>query len=110
MHHLESLVFEVVNGSGKDIVSFALEFGSGASCAFFNREGGGVQAIGMSLTGRIFRLKLHFGCKRGGSLGLIVEPARGSDQHEDYDEDDGQVVRPTAAFIGPENGTDNGSP
>ena len=91
-------------------MGFALEFGSGASCALFGREGGGVQAIGMGLSGRVFRLQLHFGSKRSGRLGLVVKPASGGDQHEDNDQDYRQVVRPTATFIGPENGANNASP
>ena len=52
MHDLESLVFEFVNGAREDIVGFALEFGRGASRALFGRERGGIQAIGVGLTGR----------------------------------------------------------
>src|SRR5271165_1904521 len=110
VHDLESLVFEFVNGAGEDIVSFAFKFRSGASCALFQRKGCGVQAVRMGLAGRIFRLQLHFGSKRGGSLGLVVEPARRRDQHEDNDEDYCQIIRPTAAFVGPEDGADDASP
>ena len=110
MHDLESLVFEFVNGAREDIVSFALQFGCGTGRPFFCGERSRIEAIGVRLTRRVFRLKLHLGSERGGSLGLVVEPARGGDQHEDNDEDYGQVVRPTAALVGPENGADNASP
>jgi len=91
-------------------VSFALEFRGGAGRAFFRWKHGGIEAIGVRLAGSIFGLKLHFGSKGGGSLGLVVEPACWGDQHEDYDEDYGEIVGPTATFIGPENGADNTSP
>jgi hypothetical protein len=110
MHDLESLVFKFVNGARKDIVSFALKFGRGAGSALFRRQRGGIKAVGVRLTRGILRFKLHFGAERSGSLRLIVEPACRSDQHEDDDEDYGQIVRPTAAFIGPENGADDRSP
>src|SRR5271156_1701920 len=110
MHDLESLVFYFVNGARKDIVSFALKFGRGVGSAFFRRERGGIKAVGVRLTGGILRFELHFGAERSGSLWLIVEPACRGEQHEDNDEDYGQVVRPTAAFIGPENGADDRSP
>ncbi len=79
VHNLESLVFKFVNSAREDIVSFALEFGSGADGALFRRKRGGIEAIGVRLTGRIFGLKLYFGTKRGGSLRLVVEPARRGD-------------------------------
>ena len=91
-------------------MGFALEFGSGAGCALFGREGGGVEAVGVGLSGGVFRLQAALWSKRGGSLGLIVKPASRGDQHKDNDQDYGEIVRPAATFIGPENGADNASP
>ena len=110
MHDLKGLVLEIVNGASEDVVSLALEFRRGASCALLNWQGGGVQAIGVGIAGSVFRLQLHFGSKLSGSLGLVVEPARRSDENEDNYENYGQVVGPAAAFIGPENSADNASP
>jgi hypothetical protein len=91
-------------------VSFAFEFGRGASGALFDRKCSGIEAVRVRLIRRVFGLQLNFGSKRGGRLGLVVEPACRSDQHEKNDEDYGQIVGPTAAFIGPENGADDCSP
>ena len=77
--NLERLVFEFSNSAREDIVGFALEFGSGADGALFRRKSGGIEAVGMSLTGRVFGLKLYFGTKRGDSFRLVVEPARRGD-------------------------------
>jgi len=91
-------------------VSFAFEFGRGAGSALFRRKGGSIETVGVRLIRRVFGLQLHFGSKRGGRLGLVVEPACRSDQHEENDEDYDQIVGPTATFIGPENGADDCSP
>lgn len=91
-------------------MSFAFEFRRRPGSALFHWERGGIEPVGVRLIRRIFGLQLHFGRKRSGRLGLVVEPACWGDQHEDNDEDYGEIVGPTATFIGPENGADNTSP
>src|SRR5271155_6191831 len=110
MHDMESLVFKLINGAREDIVSFALEFGRGVGRALICRERGGIEAVRVGLTGGVFRFELDFGAERGSSLGLIVEPACRSDQHKQNNQNHGQIVRPTAALIRPENGADACSP
>src|SRR6266567_6946266 len=41
-------------------------------------------------------------CDRGSALRFVMEPAARRDQHEDQNEDDREVVLPSAALVGPE--------
>jgi hypothetical protein len=110
MNDLEGLGFQFGDSARENVVSFALEFGSGAGRSLFRRKRSGIEAIGVRLTGRIFGLKLHLGTKGGGSVGLIVEPVCRRDQHKQDNQNHGQVVGPTASLIGPENSADDSSP
>ncbi len=93
----EAAIVESVAGFLESVVKIVLESWS----AFGRSEDAGVHFVDFGFAGFGEELDLR-GVDREADLGLIVEPASGSGENEENDEDDGDVVLPGAAFVGPE--------
>ena len=61
--HLKCVALQLVNRAAENIVSFALEFGSGAGGALFDRENFRVHPVGMRLGGGIFLNEFNVGTR-----------------------------------------------